>query len=194
MDRCRKPLWPLLIPALALALAAWPAAAAAEEAAAGAEATAAPDLRADLLWSLDDARDKLVALAQAIPAEKYGWRPSEEVRTVSEVFMHVAGANYFLPRLAGVAPPEGVSRDMEKETDKAKVVAALEQSFAHAHQAIAELPEADFDKAVSFGGHPSTVRRVLLLVVTHGHEHLGQAIAYARSIGVVPPWSAGGGS
>src|SRR6266545_3794657 len=55
----------------------------------------APGFRADALAQLDDVGKKIVDLAQAVPAEKYGWRPAEGVRSVSEVYMHIAGANYF---------------------------------------------------------------------------------------------------
>lgn len=154
---------------------------------------AAPDqagLRADLIANLEDAEKKLVALAEAIPADKFTWRPTTEVRTVSEVFMHVAGGNYFLGRVVGVAPPEGIGRDLEKETDKAKVVAALKASFDHARKVIGEVPDAKLLEKVQSRAGERTGRAILLLIVTHAHEHLGQAIAYARSIGVAPPWSA----
>jgi uncharacterized damage-inducible protein DinB len=150
-------------------------------------------VRADLLASLDDAERKLVALAEAIPQDKYGWRPTPEVRTVSEVFMHVAGGNYYLSSLVGVAPPEGAGRDLEKETDKAKVLATLKASFEHARKAIGEVPAGKLAETISFGGGERSGRGILVVLVSHGHEHLGQAIAYARSIGVVPPWSAAGG-
>src|SRR5882724_4245997 len=68
-------------------------------------ATTASGPRAELLRQLDDAQQKLVALAEAIPQEKYSWRPGEGVRSVSEVYMHVAGANYLIPRAVGVNPP-----------------------------------------------------------------------------------------
>jgi uncharacterized damage-inducible protein DinB len=137
------------------------------------------------------AQQKLVALAEAMPAEKYGWRPAEGVRSVGEVFMHVASANYFLPTFWGAKVPAGVDpRSFEKEGgDKAKTVATLKQSFDFLHQAIDAVPEADLKRAVQVFGHPATVGEVMLGVAVHAHEHLGQAIAYARSNGVVPPWS-----
>lgn len=155
----------------------------------------APDqsaFRSELLWSLDDAAEKLVSLAEAIPADRYGWRPNDEVRTVSEVFMHVAGGSVFLPTLFGVAPPEGIGRELEAITDKARVLETLERALAHARAAIEGLPDADFGKEIQFGGEPAAAQRALLQLVVHSHEHLGQAVAYARSIGVVPPWSGGG--
>src|SRR4051812_38061246 len=62
--------------------------------------------RAEFLADLDDVQKKIIDLANAVPAEKYGWRPSADVRSVSEVYMHVAGGNYFLATFVGVKPPD----------------------------------------------------------------------------------------
>jgi uncharacterized damage-inducible protein DinB len=48
---------------------------------------------------------------------------------------------------------------------------------------------ADLDATVELFGQERTKAQVVYLLGTHYHEHLGQSIAYARSIGVVPPWS-----
>jgi uncharacterized damage-inducible protein DinB len=148
-------------------------------------------MRALFLRQLADVEKKMNSLAAAVPAEKYSWRPGAGVRSISEVFTHVAGANYFFPSIAGVKPPEGIDRNMEKTvTEKSKVQAALKQSFEHARQAIEGLSDADMAKEVKFFGQPSTVEVVIFTMANHMHEHLGQSIAYARVNGVVPPWSA----
>lgn len=151
------------------------------------------EVRAEILRQLGDAREKLFALAEAMPAEKYGWRPAEGVRSVGEVFLHVAGGNYFLPTLWGTKPPEGIDmRGMEKDGgDKAKVLEALKKSFEHAEAAIKAVPEAEMGKAIKIFGRDGSVREAFLMDAMHAHEHLGQAIAYARSNGVTPPWSRG---
>ncbi|HSE39624.1 MAG TPA: DinB family protein [Acidobacteriota bacterium] len=154
-------------------------------------APAATGFKGDLLKQVEDVEKKIVSLAEAVPAEKYSWRPGEGVRSVSEVLMHVAGANYLLPSMAGVTPPPGISRDMEKTvTEKPKVVEALKQSFIHLKQGIQNTPDADFEKNVKFFGDEATVRYVFLVAAAHGNEHLGQSIAYARMNGITPPWSA----
>lgn len=161
------------------------------QAAAAPAAKPASGVKSDILWQIRDAEKKLIQLAEATPAEKFGWRPSEGVRTTGEVFMHVAGANYFLPTLWGGKMPEGIdARGFEKMGgDKAKVLETLKASFAHATQAVENLPEADLDRQIKMFGNDATVRMAALVVATHAHEHLGQSIAYARSNGVVPPWS-----
>jgi uncharacterized damage-inducible protein DinB len=147
----------------------------------------------DLLSSLDGASGKLVQLAKAIPAAHYGWSPAEGVRSISEVLMHVAAANYFIAsRIGGPAPPEGV-RELEKETDKAKVVAALEESIAIARAAVeATAASATADESLELFGMKMSQRRTAMLVNDHAHEHLGQLIAYARAVGIAPPWSTSG--
>ena len=105
--------------------------------------------------------------------------------------MHIAGANYLLPSMAGVTPPPGISRDMEKTiTEKAKVIEVLKQSFVHLKQGLQNTSDADFDKGVKFFGDEATVRYVFMVAAAHGNEHLGQSIAYARINGITPPWSA----
>jgi uncharacterized damage-inducible protein DinB len=134
---------------------------------------------------------KLLSLAEAIPAEQYGWRPGEGVRSTSEVFMHVAGANYMLPSTFGVEVPEGINRGMEKTvTDKAEVLNYLKGSLEHIRRAALNTEDADLDNPVKLFNQDSTVRGVFLICAVHAWEHLGQAIAYARINGVVPPWTA----
>src|SRR5215471_4565233 len=79
------------------------------EAKAAATTAAAPTSgpRAEFLTELKVEQDKFMRLAEAIPAEKYTWRPAEGVRSFSEVFLHVAAANYNLPKLIGTPPPAG---------------------------------------------------------------------------------------
>lgn len=166
--------------------------------AAGSSASAQPSagLRSELVSQLADAERKFVGLAQAVPAEKYGWRPAKGVRSISEVYMHMVGANFMVPGLAGVKTPTGVSlaKDMETSvTDKAQIVDLLKKSFAYAKQAVMDVPDDQMDASVNLFGATSTKRGVLILMATHAHEHLGQSIAYARMNAVVPPWSMGSG-
>jgi len=146
-------------------------------------------IQGDLLTNFDGTQKKIVSLAEAIPAEKYTWRPADGVRSISEVFMHIAGANYMIPAAIGAKPPAGLSRDMEKTvTEKAKVIEQLKQSFAHTRKALEAVD--DQSKPTKLFGQESTYGGAELVIVTHLHEHLGQAIAYARMNKVTPPWSA----
>jgi uncharacterized damage-inducible protein DinB len=162
--------------------------------AAGGAAQVAPTgtgFRAEYLAELTVSEDHLLRLAQALPAGKYDWRPAAEVRSVSEVFLHIAGSNFNLPRVLGVAPREGmVERDYDKSTtQKAEVIAALRDSFAFLRNAIDRLTDADAEKKVAWFGGENTYRGVLYFMARHTGEHTGQLVAYARINGIVPPWS-----
>jgi len=147
--------------------------------------------RSEVLSEVIVQEDKFTRLAEAVPAEKYSWRPSADVRSFAEVFLHVATANFNLYKLVGTPPPAGFEvKGFEKSTtDKVKVIATLKDSFAHAKKAITTMPDADLDKSMDWFGGKNTERGVLLFIVRHAAEHLGQSIAYARFIGVVPPWT-----
>jgi uncharacterized damage-inducible protein DinB len=148
-----------------------------------------PGFRGLFLKQLDDVQSKVVSLAEAVPQEKYSWRPAEGVRSIAEVYGHIASANYFLPNFIGVKPPATFSPAIAKETDKAKLVEALKSSFEHLRQVALNMPEADLEKPVKLFGQDTTYEGVLFLIANHMHEHLGQSIAYARTNGVTPPWS-----
>lgn len=147
--------------------------------------------RSEVLSEVIVQGDKFVRLAESIPADKYTWRPAEGVRSFAEVFLHVASANYGLYGMVGAAPAEGViTKGLEKSTtDKAKIVATLKDSFAYARKAITAMPDANLEKSLDWFGGKNTQRGILLFIVRHGSEHLGQSIAYARVAGIVPPWT-----
>jgi uncharacterized damage-inducible protein DinB len=147
--------------------------------------------RSEVLAEVMIQEDKFTRLAEAIPSEKYTWRPSPDVRSFAEVFLHVSAANYNLYKLVGTPPPAGFDvKGFEKSTtDKAKVIATLKDSFAHARKAITAMPDADLDKSLDWFGGKNTQRGILLFIVRHAAEHLGQSIAYARFINITPPWS-----
>jgi uncharacterized damage-inducible protein DinB len=150
-------------------------------------------LRAELIADVDAVADKYLALADAM-TEHYAWRPAEGVRSMGELLMHMAAANFMIPTMAGVELPEGMTmaevREMERITDPAQIREALAHSFRHLRHAIAMTPDDALDDPTTMFGRETTKRGVLLLLATHAHEHLGQAIAYTRTNGVTPPWSA----
>jgi len=145
-------------------------------------------VRAELLHDLDDMQKKIISLAMAVPAEKYAWRPARGVRSVSEVYMHIAGANYTLVSFVGDRPMID-TRSFERITEKAHVLEELRRSFDYLRDAIGNTSEADLDKPIRMFGNDSTERAAFMMALNHLHEHLGQSVAYARMNGVVPPWS-----
>lgn len=162
------------------------------------QAAAAPakpsGFRGEFMGEVDFVGKRLVDLANAMPADKFGWRPASGVRSVGEVYVHVGLANVFLPSFAGAKIPDGYSRDMEKSvTDKSKIIDAMKNTFDHLKTFAASTSDADLEKKVKiFGGLEVTERELMIIILNHMHEHLGQSIAYARMNGVTPPWSEGG--
>ena len=156
-----------------------------------AQAAPTSGYKAEFLAEIAFYEQRYVQLAEAMPAEKYTWKPGEGVRSVGEVFTHIVAANYGLARTLGTAPPAGL--DMKGiqglSTDKAKTVQALKDSFAHFRGAILALGEGDADKAQKMFGRDTTLRGSFILITGHFGEHLGQSIAYARVNGIVPPWT-----
>ena len=154
----------------------------------------ASHLRAEYLADLDTLHDKFVQLAKAIPAEKYGWRPSGEVRTVAQVLMHVATEYYYYtPRsIGGQGPADyGAAKEkneaLEKVSAKAEVLDHLEKSWAHTKSQFAA---SDASKLTgSYQPWNMPLDRAAFSMDGDLHEHLGQLIAYARSVGVKPPWT-----
>jgi uncharacterized damage-inducible protein DinB len=155
-----------------------------------AQSTPAAIFKASFLTQVDDTEKKIVSLAEAVPQEKYSWRPEEGVRSISEVYVHVAGANYFFMTFFGAKMPEGFDPKMEKTlTDKAKVVDTLKASFEFARNTVSGLSDSDMLKESKFRGKMTSYEAILFFMANHMHEHLGQSIAYARSNHVTPPWS-----
>lgn len=168
----------------ALAIAAFPLAA--QQAAPAAPA----GVRGEILGQFNDAAGKLEQLVDAIPQDKFTWRPATGVRSVSEVFLHVAGSNHYVLTAIGVPSTMQGENDLEHSTtDKAQILTKLKAANAAVRAAITAMPDADLDKATKLFGMDMTYRGVAILLESHVHEHLGQMIAYARSAGVVPPWS-----
>ena len=172
------------------ALVATNAAAQSDSATAKPAAAAAGGFQADLVADVDEAMDHLLQLAAAMPADKYGWRPGEGVRSFAEVLGHVAAGYYMGAASLGTPVPAGIDPSkLEATTDKAAAIATLRASIDHFKTACAAVSNAELETPVELFGMKLNKRRVMLLMQGHGHEHTGQAIAYARMTGVVPPWS-----
>ena len=132
--------------------------------------------------------DEVQSLADKIPAGKFSWRPAEGVRSISDVYVHIAVAHLFFLETCGVhVDMSKVTRDAEKKiVAKPDVVKFLKDSIAAVEE---NYPKLDLAKKVKFLDADTTVEGVMIHLLAHTSEHLGQSIAYARMNGVVPPWS-----
>lgn len=149
------------------------------------------DMKGQSLVDLAGVQKKFVDLANALPAGKLTWRPSADSRSFAELFLHVAGERYgILGMMGATAPADFNGKTFEKSTtDKAQIVAELNRSWDFAQKAINGMSNADFAKLLPKLGPQANAGDVVYILVGDAHEHLGQAVAYARENGVVPPWT-----
>jgi uncharacterized damage-inducible protein DinB len=147
--------------------------------------------RLEFLDEVSFYEQRFLRLADAIPQEKYTWRPGEGVRSAGEVYMHVVSANYGFAKMLGTPIPGGIDTKamMAFSGDKAKVIQALKDSFAHFRGAILAIKDSELDKEIKTPRGQTTIRGSFFLISGHYGEHLGQSVAYARQIGIVPPWT-----
>jgi hypothetical protein len=143
---------------------------------------------------------KIMGLAKAMPPTAYEWRPGPGVRSTAEVFVHLAGDNYYMPVLMGGTAPADTGIDVvrrhesvvafEKRTmTRDQIIAELEKSFRFLKQAMSETSDASLEEQPKFERQRISTRGFWTATAAHLHEHLGQLIAYARSNNVTPPWS-----
>jgi uncharacterized damage-inducible protein DinB len=158
------------------------------------DAKSAAYLRDQFLTDMDTLHSKVMALAMAIPEEKYSWRPGPGVRSVSEVLGHLAGEwYYYLPQSIGAPPhadytsPSEALPRLEKIAGKQAMLDELNKSWANGR---AQSVAADQSKLRGTSKPwDVSLARAAFGMTGDQHEHLGQLIAYARANGVKPPWS-----
>jgi uncharacterized damage-inducible protein DinB len=129
--------------------------------------------------------DKFTGLARVMTG-KYDWRPGQGVRSVGEAFNLIVTENGIL---AGTLTGATDGAKPAPITDPEKLQEALKTSYANLQQTIAGLSDADLKAPVKLFGRDMTKEGAIRYLFADQHEHLGQSIAYARTSGVVPPWS-----
>ena len=169
------------------------------------DARSAAHLRDSYMKDLDSLHVKLLALATAIPADKYSWRPGAGVRSVSEALMHIASEWYvFTPMsVASAAPADFVAstktpaerrtamnaklKAMEATTSKEAVLAELDKSWTYCKSQLTAADPSLLTGKYKPWGVP--LDDAAFAMDGDLHEHLGQLIAYSRTLGVKPPWT-----
>jgi len=137
-----------------------------------------------------------ISLAEAMPAEKYGFRPTagafEEARTFGQQVKHVACANFaFFNQIEKKDPPPGCADGGPSPAQtKAELMAYLRESFDYAQRVLLTMNSDNALEPVSgpYGG-PSTRLGITTLAVWHASDHYGQLVVYLRLNGIVPPVS-----
>jgi uncharacterized damage-inducible protein DinB len=130
--------------------------------------------------------DKFTGLARVMSG-KYDWKPGQGVRSVGDVFNLIVRENDMLAGVLSGAPNTGAKP--APVTDPEKLQEALKASYVNLQKAVTGLSDNDLQAPVKLFGRDMTKQGALMLILEDQHEHLGQSIAYARTNGVVPPWS-----
>jgi uncharacterized damage-inducible protein DinB len=130
--------------------------------------------------------DKFTGLARVMSG-RYDWKPGQGVRSVGEVFNLIVKENGLLAGVLSGTPNTGAQP--ASITDPEKMQEALKASYLNLQKAITGLSDNDLQTTVKLFGRDWTKQDALMHILADQHEHLGQSIAYARSNGVVPPWS-----
>ncbi|MGH7539717.1 MAG: DinB family protein [Gemmatimonadota bacterium] len=153
------------------------------------------DYRDEFLRHFEASSRKVTLLAEAMPERLYSWSPGEGVMSVARVYAHVARYNFlYLATSLGVAPPEEielatVEDRMAERADKAEIRVLLDRSVTHVREQVSRLTEEELAGPTTLYGREVAGWTVLLQLLAHMNEHVGQSVAYARMNGVVPPWS-----
>ena len=149
------------------------------------QAQPAQTIQATLSKEAGTLSDKFTGMARVM-AGKYDWRPGQGVRSVGEVFNLIVTENGIL---AGTLTGATRGEKPAPITDPEKLQEALKTSYANLQQTIAGLSDADLKAPVKLFGRDMTKEDAIRYLFADQHEHLGQSIAYARTSGVLPPWS-----
>jgi uncharacterized damage-inducible protein DinB len=145
-----------------------------------------PGIQAAFAKDAGTLSEKFTGLARVM-AGKYDWKPGPGVRSVADVFNLIVKENGLLAGVLSGTPNTGASP--APITDPEKMQEALKTSYLNLQKAIAAVSDNDLQTTVKLFGRDWTKQDALMHVLEDQHEHLGQSIAYARSNGVVPPWS-----
>ena len=130
----------------------------------------------------------LMDFAEAMPENKYGFKPTDEVFSFAEQLLHLAGTNYWVfSTMKGEKPP-GSEEDLKAEgKSKGEVVNMLKESFAYGKDVISGMTEEKAAAEISMGRNKMAAWKMLLFCADHITHHRGQIVTYLRLNGIKPP-------
>ena len=189
MSRPRRSAW------LVVALMAWPLAVQAQDMEDAGEGPRLRTMHETQIADLREMNEKYASLAEAFSEDLWDWRPMEGVRSVRDVMALAAAEAYLFPTMWGFEAPARVRPDFTDELarlgalPKPELIDEINVAFAHFIEIVENMNGTDRYRETSFFGRTVDLQTAIMLAATDMHEHLGQAIAYARTNRVVPPWS-----
>lgn len=137
----------------------------------------------------DITKTNITATAELLDEDLYGFRPTDEVRSMGELLAHIAGAQFaFCSAASGQSNPSSENFE-ETRTTKSEIIAALEEGFAYCEGVYGSMTDQDGTRSVTFFGGPNTAHGVLAFNSAHNYEHYGNLVTYMRLNDIVPPSS-----
>ena len=144
---------------------------------------------------IDGLREKFMALAKAVPADKLGWRPMEGTRSFHDVFAHVAAEGNTETAMFGGNLPVGALADFDAEEARLRklrddqLIAIMDNSMKILSARLAGLSLDKMNTPITYYRRPTLPRVATTYTLNDLHEHLGQLVSYARMNQIVSPWS-----
>lgn len=133
-------------------------------------------------------KNDILRSVDKIPESMWSFQPTKDVRTVAQMFAHIADGQYEF--CSAVAEGKPVSKDIEKtHKTKAEIVPTLKEAFAYCDSAYAKLTDANAADIVPFFGMKVTKLGLMDFNTAHNMEHYGNLVTYMRINGIVPPSS-----
>lgn len=152
-------------------------------------AAQSPSLQSELLKDWTNMKDRMMKIADAMPEDKFGFKPTPAQRSFGEQMMHVATANVGLIKVLGAKAAAPTLN--AKATAKAEILKALGDSYDYGVAAISEQTNESLVQIVEgprFLGS-STKARVVWSTIGHAWDEYGVVTTYLRLNGIVPPAS-----
>lgn len=139
----------------------------------------APGPEQILLHQWNAIGNKVIAMAEDWPADKYDYRPNDQVRTFGQILAHIAEVNYFAINPAQGKSTKGLVDDPKQYQTKEQIVAFVKKSFA------------DGAETLEKGGDAGALKYLAdwVDIIEHSGEHFGNLVTYYRNNNVVPPES-----
>ena len=133
------------------------------------------------------AKNDILKSMDKVPEELWSYRPTAGVRTMGELFAHVADGQY---EFCGAADGGGAGENVEKNAkSKAEIVAGVKKAFAYCDYVYAKMNDETASDLVDLFGMKVSRLGIMDFNIAHTMEHYGNLITYMRMKGIVPPSS-----
>lgn len=145
-------------------------------------------MSADLKAMYNGVKNNHIRMAEKMPEEHYGFKPTPEIRTFGQLVAHVADSQ---ARTCSAALGEQNAVNAASKTTKADLIAALKESYAICDKAIDSLTDAKAGETIQMGQRQRSRLGALAGMISHSNEEYGYMAVYLRLKGIVPPSSEG---